>query len=46
MTASTFVTNGVPYGRTATAEQHKQERRGVVPVRARARALDIPIRAS
>ena len=31
-------------GRTATAERHKQERRDVVPVRAR--ALDLPIRAS
>ena len=33
-------------GRTAMAERHKQERRGVVPARARARALDLPIRAS
>ena len=31
-------------GRVATAERHKQERRGVVL--ARARALDLPIRAT
>ena len=31
-------------GRTATAERHKQKRRGVVP--ARDRVPDLPIRAS